>query len=196
MRLDQIASVAAGHPFRGRIPEMTGTGVIAVQMKDTTPDNGVRWEECVETEAAARRGDWLEPGDILVAARGNRNYAVLIDASIQQTGKQVLAAPHFFIVRAVERFALPAYLHWYLNQPPAQRYLELHSEGTLTKAIKRTALAAALIPIPALEKQHVIVALADALKQEARLIDQLRRNNEQLLEAIADDLLKDTIISR
>ncbi|MGL4604508.1 MAG: restriction endonuclease subunit S, partial [Iodobacter sp.] len=141
------------------------------------------------TELAGRRDAGLRVGDILVAARGSRNYAVLIDDTLATTGKQVVAAPHFFVVRVTNKSILPEYLCWFLNQPPGQRYFDLNSEGTLTKAIKRSALDNMPIAIPPLIKQQIIIQLANTIKQELQLIEQLRRNGEQLLTSIANDLI-------
>ncbi|AZN36731.1 restriction endonuclease subunit S [Iodobacter ciconiae] len=188
--LSDLANIAAGHPFRGKVPESPGSGVIAVQMKDASPQQGVSWAECVETEPAGRRDDWLQVGDILVAARGSHNYAVLIDDTLTTMGKLAVAAPHFFVVRVTHHGILPEYLCWFLNQQPSQRYFDLNSEGTLTKAIKRSALEATPIAIPPLNKQQIIIKLANTIKQELQLIEQLRRNGEQLLTSIANGLLK------
>lgn len=190
MQLKDLANISAGHPFRGKIPEAPGSGIIAVQMKDTSAQSGVDWSDCVETEPLGRRDDFLRVGDILVAARGNRNYAVLIDETLNTTAKQAVAAPQFFIVRADTPQMLPEYLCWFLNQPPSQRYFELNAEGTLTKAIKRNALEEIPIAVPELAKQQAIVYLANTLQKELRLIEQLRRNGEQLLASIANDLVK------
>lgn len=189
LTLITIATISAGHPFRGKIPEAPGSGVLAVQMKDTSPHDGIRWADCVETELSGRRDEGLRVGDILVAARGSRNYAVLIDGSLATTGKQAVAAPHFYIVRVTSPAILPEFLAWFLNQQPCQRYFELNAEGTLTKSIKRSALEATSIAIPPLKKQQAIIGLANSLKQELELIEQLRRNGEQMLSAIAADLL-------
>jgi restriction endonuclease S subunit len=190
MQLKYLANISAGHPFRGKIPESPGSGIIAIQMKDTSAQSGVIWIDCIETEPTGRRDDFLRVGDILVAARGNRNYAVLIDETLNATGKQAIAAPQFFIVRTDVPQLLPEYLCWFLNQPPSQRYFDLNAEGTLTKAIKRNALEEIPIALPELAKQQAIVSLANTLQQELRLIEQLRRNGEQLLASIANDLVK------
>lgn len=188
MQLKHLATISAGHPFRGKIPESPGSGIVAVQMKDASALGGVTWAECIETEPTGRRDDCLQIGDILVAARGSRNYAVLIDNTLTATGRQAVAAPQFFIVRITAANLLPEYLCWFLNQPPSQRYFELNAEGTLTKAIKRNALDDIPIAVPDLARQHAIVGLANTLQQELQLIEQLRRNGEQMLAAIANEL--------
>ncbi|WP_423709305.1 restriction endonuclease subunit S [Undibacterium sp. WLX3042] len=191
MQLKYLAEISAGHPFRGKIPESPGSGVVAVQMKDASVLVGVNWAECIETEPTGRRDDCLQVGDILVAARGNHNYAVLIDNTLAKTGKQAIAAPQFFIVRSTSSQLLPDYLCWYLNQPPSQRYFELNAEGTYTKAIKRNALEEIPIAVPDLARQQAIAGIANTLRQEQRVLEQLRRNGEQMLAAIANQLAAD-----
>ena len=193
MQLKHLANISAGHPFRGRIPESPGSGIVAVQMKDASTPDGVNWATCVETEPTGHRDDCLQVGDILVAARGSRNYAVLIDDALTASGKQAVAAPQFFIVRATAARLLPEYLCWFLNQPPCQRYFDLNAEGTLTKAIKRNALDQIPIAVPDLARQQAIVGLAHTLRQELRLIEQLRRNGEQLQAAMANQLAADLL---
>ncbi|WP_203571429.1 MULTISPECIES: hypothetical protein [Deefgea] len=193
MQLKDLAIISAGHPFRGKIPESLGSGIVAVQMKDASALGGVAWADCIETEPTGRRDDCLQVGDILVAARGSRNYAVLIDDSLTATGKQAIAAPQFFIVRATAPQLLPEYLCWFLNQPPSQRYFDLNAEGTITKAIKRNALEEIPIAVPDLARQQAIIGLANTLQQELRLIEQLRRNGEQMLAAIANELAADLL---
>jgi hypothetical protein len=193
MQLKHLGSISAGHPFRGKIPESPGSGILAVQMKDASESLRINWATCVETEPLGRRDDGLQVGDILIAARGNHNYAVLIDDSLTATGRQALAAPQFFILRITTTLILPEYLCWFINQPPCQRYFELNAEGTHTKALKRNALEETPIVVPSLSKQHAIIGLANTLQQELQLIEQLRRNGEHLLATIARQLSSELI---
>ena len=190
VKLKQIATVNAGYPFRGKIPEVTDSSVVAVQMKDVTQTEGIRWSDCLETELTGKREpDYLSLGDILVAARGSRNYAIQIDQSLARTGKQAVAAPHFFVVSLKRKDVLPEFIVWLLNQAPAQRYFEQNAEGTLTKSIRRSVLEDAPVVVPPLDKQLNIVAMANTLWREQRLLQQLIQNGEQMMSTIAKDLL-------
>ncbi|MCO6427668.1 restriction endonuclease subunit S [Nitrosomonas communis] len=190
MKLKQIATINAGYPFRGRIPEVTGSDIVAVQMKDVSPQQGIRWANCLTTRLTGKRAPgWLQPGDILVAARGSHNYAVLVDESLFQTSMQAVAAPHFFVVSIKRKAVLPPYLAWFLNQSPCQRYFEQNAEGTFTKSIRRSVLEDAPIAVPPLTKQQAIINLAYAIRQERQIMAQLLRNHEHLLDTIASGLL-------
>lgn len=193
MKLKQIAIINAGYPFRGKIPEVTGSAVIAVQMKDVSLTEGIRWSDCLETEPTGKRKpDYLTAGDILIAARGSHNYAVQVDQSLASAGKQAVAAPHFFLVRiksgSLKKDILPEFMVWLLNQAPAQRYFEQNAEGSLTKSIRRSVLEETPIVVPPLAKQQAIIAMANTLGEEQRLIQRLVNNGERMMGTIASDL--------
>lgn len=189
MKLKQIATINAGYPFRGKVPEVLGSAVVAVQMKDVSLTEGISWSDCKEVELEGKRGpDYLTAGDILVAARGSHNYAVTVDQSLASTGKQAVAAPHFYVIKLKKAKILPEYVAWLLNQPPAQRYLEQHAEGTMTKSIRRSVLGDTPVIVPSLEKQRTIVSMASAVKEQQRLVKRLINNSERTMTAIASDL--------
>lgn len=196
MNLKQIAIINAGYPFRGKIPEVAGSPLVAVQMKDISLTEGIRWSDCLETELTGKREpNYLAPGDILVAARGSHNYAVQVDQALSLAGKQAVAAPHFFLVRLKrdslnKKDILPEFMVWLLNQAPAQRYFEQNAEGTLTKSIRRGVLEDAPVVVPSLEKQRAIIAMVDTLREEQKLIQKLVSNGERMMNAIAKDLFK------
>lgn len=188
MFLSKLADITVGHPFRGKIPEVAGAGVRAVQMKDVSILGGINWSSCVKTETSGKREPgWLQPGDVLFVARGSHNYAVLVDEAAEEI--QAVAAPHFYLLRCKRQEALPEYLAWFLNQEPCQRYFQREAEGSVTKSIRRSVLENAPIAVPSLEKQHQIVQLAYSIKQEHQLFEKLIRNNETMMDGIAADLL-------
>lgn len=188
--LSDIATVAAGHPFRGKIEPIEGAETAVAQMRDTSP-SGVDWTSCVRTELTGRREpDWLRPGDILFPARGNVSLAVLIDESIGSL--QAVAAPHFFLLRVSRPDVLPAYLAWWLNQEPAQRHLEQNSQSsTLVRNIARPVLEATPVMLPPLPRQKQIVGLSSVMRGEEDLLHRLRQTNQQIMTGLARDLLAD-----
>lgn len=188
MKLIELATISPGHPFRGKIPDKSGSGIRAVQMKDISVDMGVCWNSVVETELSGKKQpDWLMNGDILFAARGSRNYAVLID---HVTGKAV-SAPHFYILRVSEKILLAEFLVWQLNQRPLQNYFDRAAQGSLTKSIKRVILEGAEISVPSLEKQKQILCLYKTLLQEKYIYAQLSINADKLMNSIANELVDD-----
>lgn len=186
MKLTELATISAGHPFRGKIPEKTGSGIRAVQMKDISIEQGVCWDTVVKTELAGKKQpDWLMNGDILFAARGSRNYAVLMNQVIGQ----VVSAPHFYILRMNEQSLLPEFLVWQLNQKPLQNYFDRAAQGSFTKSIKRAILEGAEITVPSLEKQKQILGLHNTVIQEKNLYAQLSINADKFMNSIANELV-------
>ncbi len=189
MNLSELVTINAGHPFRGRIQEKPGAGIFAVQMKNISLNQSVVWTSCTETTLAGKREpDWLMPDDVLFAARGNNNYAVLVDKTM--AGIRAVAAPHFFVLRNKTRQLLPGFLAWLLNRPPSQHYFRREAEGTLTKSIRRSVLAATPVVLPPLDTQQTIIHLANTLNKKQQLMQQLIHNGETLMNGIANDLLK------
>jgi hypothetical protein len=185
--LKNVATVSAGHPFRGKIPE-SSSGVCAVQMRDVSTKEGVMWSQCTKTTLTGKKEPvWLSPGDILFTARGSNNYAVIVDD--QALNLKAVAAPHFFIIRSQGDDLLPEYLTWFLNQEPCQRYFEREAEGSVTKSIRRSVLEETPIAIPSVERQQSLIGIARTLHQEQQVAEQLIKNGKSLMAAIANDLL-------
>ncbi len=188
MKLSEATTISAGHPLRGKIPEKSGSGIRAVQMKDLSAESGVCWQSIIETELTGKKQpNWLRQGDILFAARGSRNYAVLID----QNEPQIIAAPQFYILRVTKDSLLPEFLVWQLNQKPLQNYFDRAAEGSLTKSVRRSILEETQITVPPIEKQKQILGLHKTLLQEKRIYAELSRNADKLMKSIATNLAAD-----
>ncbi|MCF6204909.1 MAG: restriction endonuclease subunit S [Methylococcaceae bacterium] len=187
MKLKEISKLSAGHPFRGKIPEVKNSGVIAIQMKNLSIDSGIDWNSCVETEVTSKRGfKCLKEGDILFTARGDNNFAVTIDKT--PDNKQVVAAPQFHVLSSIHEDVMPEYLAWLLNQKHCQRYFQREAAGSLTKSLRIKTLEDTPITVPSLKKQKTIVKLSNTLKQEQKILKQIIHNGEITMNAIANDL--------
>lgn len=182
-KLSDIAQIRAGFPFRGKIPG--GKQHFVVQMKNLSLDKDILWQECDKTHIEKENTDWLEEGDILLSAKGVRNYAVLV----QNVEKQkAVASPHLFVIRVKPYQVLPAFLVWLLNQRVVQKYFEQNAEGSGMKNIRRSILENTPVIIPSLQKQQMIVALAHNLKQQRKLLEKLMTIEEQMMIGIAQSI--------
>lgn len=185
--LINISTVSAGHSFRGRIPEVKESGVHVVQMKDINAEYSVNWNTVNETTLRSKQTpNWLQHGDILFAARGQRNYAAMID--IEATPYNAIAAPQFFIVRLNSSSVLPEYLTWFLNQSATQRYFLSNAEGSTTPSIRRTVLEETPLIIPSLAQQKVIIELAKIIKKEKEIAEKIIGNGERLLQCLLTEI--------
>ena len=189
MRLSDIATISAGHSFRGKLPELIGSGIYAVQLKDVS-QAGVNWKSCIETEITGKATPkFLEPNDILFIARGNKNFAVLVDKTATQ--QKTVASPHFYLIKVDTKKVEPEFLAWLLNQQHSQRYFQRESEGSLAKSIRRNVLENTTITLPSLEKQQQVVRLVTTISKEQDTLQQLIDNGKQTMTAIANQLLNE-----
>jgi hypothetical protein len=181
-----LVSLQGGYPFRGSIEESAEGEIMAVQMKDVDPDQGVNWSGVTRTTLGGRKQpDWLKAGDVLFVSKGARFYAVCID----EPPSAAVCSPHFFLLRVMPRAALlPSFLAWQINQAPFQRQLQQAAEGSSQLSIRRPVLESLLLCVPPLADQQRIVALAALARQERRILHQLMHNREQELQALAESL--------
>lgn len=189
----ELANLQGGYPFRGSIEESPVGDTLAVQMKDVDPEHGVSWDTTVRTLLTGRKqADWLKLGDILFVAKGTRFYAVCID----EPPCPSVCSPHFFHLQIkFPAVVIPAFLTWQINEPPFQRRLQQAAEGTSQLSIRRPVLEALTLSIPSLADQNRIVTLTELARQERLALNQLIRNRDQQLHAIAEHLAQISMAS-
>ncbi|HAT8721403.1 TPA: restriction endonuclease subunit S [Legionella pneumophila] len=186
LELINISTISAGYSFRGKIPELKNSGIYCVQMKDINETYNVNWSTVIETILPSRQSQVsLQSGDILFAARGQRNYAALIDADLKE--RLAIAAPQFFVIRLNVPDVLPEYIAWFLNQTIAQRYFLSNAEGSTTPSIRRQVLEATPIILPTLKQQKTIIELAKTISKEKQLADKMIANGELLMQALLNE---------
>ena len=185
--LKEVAKACLGYSFRGAVKDVPDGDVAVVQIKNTDPERGVDWSALIKTVLPGRKKpEWLQAGDVLFTARGNRNVAVHID----QVSGRAVCAPHFYLLRTSGDAILPAYLAWYINESPAQRYFAQSAEGTLITSIRRGVLEELPVPVPSMERQQMIANLVAAARHEKQLTEQLIRNRDQQLKLVALGLIQ------
>ncbi len=195
MRLTKATDISSGYPFRGKIREKIGSGIRVIQMKDVSSENTILWERLLETElAGTKKPDWIAQGDILFAARGSRNYAVLANTEGGAKQGNIVSAPHFYRLRVTTNVLLPEFLVWQLNGKPMQTYFSRSAEGSVTKSVRRSILENAEINVPTLENQQEILRLHSILQKEKAIYTELISNAEKLMNAIAKDLMSGNTI--
>lgn len=185
--IKNIATIKAGHSFRGAIKEdLSGDGYV-VQLRNQNETGEITWDDVVRTKIPGlKKPEWLKNGDIIFSARGPRNTAT----AIKKIDRPTVCSPHFFVISLVAQGVLPEFVAWQLNQMPAQNYLKASAEGSAQLSIRRAVLESTLIALPPLEKQKQIMQLVETAKKEQKLLVQLMQNRKQQLAAIASHLLK------
>ncbi|MEO1197949.1 MAG: restriction endonuclease subunit S [Pseudomonadota bacterium] len=186
--LADAAAVTAGFPFRGSIEDHPHGDTVVAQMRNASPERGIDWDGAVRTVLPGRKAPrFLVSGDVLFAARGANNYAVLVEGS----PKRAVCSPHFFVVSVKDGVdLLPPFLAWQINQAPVQQQLDAAATGSHIRNIRRQALEDLRIVVPPMETQCTIIEFARAALAERRLLENLIINRKQQTDALALGLFK------
>ena len=184
IKLSDIATVKAGHGFRGKIPEISEGNGYVIQQRDIN-ENGI---------INAGQGSIIQcsAGDIIFSARGVRNIATCID----EIEKPVVCGPYYFLIQINEDVSaafLPAFIGWQLNQKRAQKTFAKALEGSIQVSIRKSVLENIELDIPDIKKQHAIAELDKLTKKEQSIFEALIVNRKQQMRSIAAGLLNNTI---
>ncbi len=104
----------------------------------------------------------LQEGDLLFAAKGFKNFAVLY----RKEFGPCVASSTFLVIKLTEKEVEPTYLAWFMNFPITQKLLKGNAIGTSLPSISKNVLQELEIDIPTLPIQHTIVKI-HTLQQEA-----------------------------
>ncbi|ESQ79288.1 restriction endonuclease subunit S [Asticcacaulis sp. YBE204] len=169
--------------MRGAIDDLPAGEVALIQMRDISAESGVDWPGAIKVVPPGKRlPDFLQLGDVVFTTRGVRNVAAVVD-DVPGPG---ICAPNLFVIRLAKGApCLPGYLAWYMNQRPAQSYLQRSATGSSILNIRREVVEMLAVPIPRLQEQEAIIELSNAARVERRLLHNLIKNRDQQLEALA-----------
>jgi restriction endonuclease S subunit len=177
--LKDIAQVRPGYPFRGKIEHAAEGQYGVVQIKDIAPDDRISFDNLVRTDLPnVKSGFVLRPGDVLFIARGTRSRAAVFEG----VADPMIAGAQFFILQPNLDTILPEFLAWYINQAPAQQYLEKAAVGSNVRLITKEALGQMPVPVLPLATQHRIVAVYQLQVEEQRLLEAIKQRRNKLIE--------------
>jgi hypothetical protein len=176
--LEDIVRIRAGYSFRGRIVAVPDGAYRVIPIKDVSEGESIAAEDLVRTNVPDARSDHLlRKGDVLFVSRGSRKQAVVIDQELPST----VFGSQFFVCEPGEKVD-PAYLAWYINQRPAQRYFEETAVGSNVRIVTKESLERLPVALPPLETQRKIAEVYRLGVQEKRLLEEIRRKRGQLIE--------------
>ncbi len=181
--LAEIAEVFSGQTLKpGQIAARQG-GVRVVQAADLGDAQCMQLTGALPSAAIARVSieGLLRPADLLIRTRGASNQVVLLDA----VQVDALAVSPLLVLRVKPGAGLtPNYLHWLLNSPEMQAHLGREARGTTIRMVSAASIRQLPIPLPSLEQQHQIAALAALAKREEALTRELQTQRRQLLDQV------------
>lgn len=121
----------------------------------------------------------IKPADILFQAKGADHFAYCVEGPPANT----LASGSFYIIRPRSPSVSPQYLAWWLNQAPAQRYLQAESQSTSIASVSKASLSRIDVRVPNLRIQETIQTITDLSKRETALLRRIAESRSQLITA-------------
>jgi len=178
-KLGNLVYIRSGYTLRNKMqPDEKGNAYL-IQMSDLDHDLKQLKETPTKIYIKNSNSHQIKAGDILFLAKGTNNYATLFEGLQLPT----VPASTFFVLSSKEYTVSLPYLTWYINQTPAQRYLESTLEGTNQRNIKRSSLLDLDVILPPLQQQQLIGKLYKLGQKEQQLLLNLREKKQQLLKA-------------
>ena len=108
----------------------------------------------------------LKHGDILLAAKGNDNFAVVCKGKLEYS----VASTMFMVLKVTDpEQVLPEYLAWFINHPQTQLYLRNTAKGSSFPSITKTDIEELLLPIPPIEKQRDLIYINELFQKQLQI---------------------------
>ncbi len=187
--LSALATVRAGYPMRVSVDALPNGVSHVIQMRDVSEELSIDWNGVAQVCLPGKREPaWLKPGDILFAARGMKNYALVLNCDLPGP---TVCSPHFFVVRVRDtENLLPDFLAWQINQKPSKDYFEREATGSYIPNVRRQVLEALKIVVPPVSRQKTVVAFANSVRAEEQSLRALVNNRKRQMEAVATGILR------
>jgi restriction endonuclease S subunit len=131
----------------------------------------------------------LQPGEILVAAKGPKNFAALYE---EKNGPSI-ASTTFLIISILPEYRsklLPEFLTWYINQNTTQEWVKAQAKGTAISSVSKSALSEMEVPVPPIEMQEAILRITVLRDEELRIQTEIESLREQLIQRQISQVLQ------
>jgi len=179
--LGDVSEIQVGYQSREGIRAHPDGSHFLLQARDFDNLHQVDWSNLTRfTPAGSTTKSEIQPGDVLFLAKGQDNFA----CPVNRVTNHVLAANSFYIVRPDQGMILPEYLAWWLNQAPAQEFIQLNRSGSSLPFLSVSALTRLEVPIPPIEVQRKIGELELLRKKEADLLGLYLSKKSALIQTV------------
>ncbi len=187
-KLINIANIQSGYSFRSKISKKDNGNIQLIQMKDLNEQFKVNTKDLDKIEIPDIRNDYLmKKNDLIFKSRGLDTKASILDKDINNT---ILAAP-LIRIRIKNKNVLPEYVLWYINELPAQTFINRRAKGTFQKMITKQVLEDLEIEIPEIEKQKKILEIFHLANKESSLLEELAKKKKRYISKILLDKIKE-----
>ena len=179
--LGDISEIQVGYQSREGIRAHSNGSHFLLQARDFDNFHQVDWSNLTRfTPSGSTTKSEIRQGDVLFLAKGQDNFAYPVVSEVNH----ILAANSFYILRSNQATILPEYLAWWLNQSPAQEYIQLNRSGSSLPFLSVSALSRLEIPTTSVEMQRKIGELELLRKKEADLIGLYLSKKSTLIQSV------------
>lgn len=180
--VEQYVNVKSGYTLRSSIASYARGDVLAIQAKDVIGGDLTKLAsihmENVEDYA-------LCSGDVLLSVKGSFRALVF-----KEIGQPVIATSSLAVMRVNNRLINPDYLALLFNSTIGQRMLSTITKGAAIQSIPLDNLRKLVIPIPEMQKQCEMVAVANNVTRQVELLDKKMASLRQVNDSIISKMIK------
>jgi restriction endonuclease S subunit len=125
----------------------------------------------------------LQPGDVLLAAKGSNNVAIVITEDLLPA----VASTIFLVLRIEDEFKsllLPKFLSWFLNLNKTQSWIKSKAMGSSISSLSKEAIKELSIPVPTIKDQEKLLKFHSLMIKEKELSKKLIEAKDKLYNEI------------
>lgn len=185
-RLTDLADIYAGYLFTKGIQSDPTSCYSVLQLKDIKEAGDINIPSLrVSIQSIPKSKYFLKQDDVLFSAKV-RLQAIHVKQSVEN----IIVSSHFFLIRPKTKLVDSRYLSWFLNQPPAKKFLAKHTEGTSVLGVKLKNLSELPVIIMPEEKRNALLALDELRHQHQTLTKVLDDKFNQLINSISSQIFR------
>jgi restriction endonuclease S subunit len=130
---------------------------------------------------------FLNTGDILIVSKGLTFLSAVYDGGYSPA----VASTVFLVIRIeYKQKIIPEYVSWYLNLASTQYELNSFAKGSAIPSINKTVLTEIEIPLPSIEKQHLVLKIAQLKNKEKSLQERINDLKDNKMNQLINNAIK------
>lgn len=185
MRLKDIASINTGLTLKEKPAADEAGDCLLLQLGDIDANGNVIGGTTTPYQGAYERFV-LTSGDLIFRGRG----AAIAVAAVGESARKLVAAAPLIIIRPDARLVDSSYLRWFLTSPPAHKYFSQHMRGSIIMGIGKKDLENLPVPLPDMQTQKKVGALARLQKEEKYLAEKYLKMRQDLFNRQMEETLR------
>jgi hypothetical protein len=184
--LSEISELVTGYSFRMGVPYDAAGHTRVVQSADIQQNGSLPAPDQLRKIeiSAISTASFLRIGDVVLVSRSSPGGSFRAASIDYKPPVPYVAASALTVIRPTSRKIEPAYLATYLNSGDSQVALQRMASGSSIKTLRLKELSEMPIPVPDIQTQRTLVALARNIHAQKALVDRRCHLLDALLSTI------------